>query len=414
MAASQTNIIDFKKARAELKRSERLVTLPIRRSRLKSRAAAILLVALAVAVSAVALVARFIDNAMYPSDWFNPLSLLVWFVIGLTALACGWALFDAGSLYQNRWWVWGATVLMFWLLWTFGDHYWRYLYLKIGDVHIPSQAFIVMVVVSLTLLVETQRKRGVWGMYFFAVGLMVVAAASVFFSISLSFLTVFVCIVVIGTAVARNHYGDRRCRKVFIVGASIVLLAVASYIIVGTQRVDRLSVFFTDGASDPLDYDYQFQAADMIGYASQLLGQLEEMTDEVFLARSLFGYSDYPFLDIGFVFGRLPSLAVVAACLVTAWLALRASRYDANRYGGLITTGLAATIAFQVLFGILNNYGLTPSASSITVPLGSETGLPLVLHMFMVWALASALWKPRLPNLTEPLREKTQRWRKAA
>jgi rod shape determining protein RodA len=175
----------------------------------------------------------------------------------------------------------------------------------------------------------------------------------------------------------------------------IGVVAVFQLNLLSEYQMNRLRVLF-DSSIDPQGIGYQIRQSKSAIGSGQLFGKglFEDGT------LTAFEYvpeqeTDFIFTAVGEQFGFLGGVLVLAVFAVLVWRLLVISANSRDRFGALISAGIAAMIMFHVMVNIGMTIGIMP-VTGLPLPFLSQGG-SFYMAMTLALGIANSVWLMRTP-----------------
>ncbi len=179
--------------------------------------------------------------------------------------------------------------------------------------------------------------------------------------------------------------------------SSVVVGAVAVFQLnlLSEYQMNRLRVLF-DSSIDPQGIGYQIRQSKSAIGSGQLFGKglFEDGT------LTAFEYvpeqeTDFIFTAVGEQFGFVGGVLALAVFAVLVWRLLVISANSRDRFGALISAGIAAMIMFHVVVNIGMTIGIMP-VTGLPLPFLSQGG-SFYMAMTLALGIANSVWLMRTP-----------------
>ena len=186
-------------------------------------------------------------------------------------------------------------------------------------------------------------------------------------------------------------------RQLVTLGAGAVGLVVAVFQLglLSKYQLDRIQVLF-DPTVDPQGIGYNLrQSKNAIG-SGQVFGkglfQEGTFTDFEYVPEQ---ETDFIFTAVAEQLGLIGGLLVLVAFAVIVWRLLVISANSRDRFGALITAGIAAMMMFHVFVNIGMTIGIMP-VTGLPLPFLSQGG-SFYMSMALALGIANSVWLMRTP-----------------
>lgn len=185
----------------------------------------------------------------------------------------------------------------------------------------------------------------------------------------------------------------RQAATIGVVGVSVVALAWRLQLF-AEHQLDRITVFF-DETVDPQGIGYQLRQSKLAIGSGQLTGRgLFEGS------QTNFSYvpdqeTDFIFTAVGEQLGFIGGVLVIGLFTIVIWRLVMIALNARDRFGMLITMGVAAMIAFHVFVNIGMTIGIAP-VTGLPLPFFSMGG-SFYLAMAMAVGICNSIWLRRTP-----------------
>lgn len=176
-------------------------------------------------------------------------------------------------------------------------------------------------------------------------------------------------------------------------GAAALPLVLKEY-----QR-DRLMVFVNPDI-DPKGMGYQLVQSETAIGSGGILGKgllKGHMTQHGFVPEN---WTDFIFTVVGEELGLLGGIGMLLMFSLLFILIMYAGYRSVDRFGGLLCTGVATLLVFQVFVNVGMTIGLAPVVG-LPLPFGSYGGSAILVYMAAIGIVASVRIQSRIPE--EPL-----------
>lgn len=179
------------------------------------------------------------------------------------------------------------------------------------------------------------------------------------------------------------------------VGAVGLVVAVFQLGLLSKYQLDRIQVLF-DPTVDPQGIGYNLrQSKNAIG-SGQVFGkglfQEGTFTDFEYVPEQV---TDFIFTAVAEQLGLVGGLLVLVAFAVIVWRLLVISANSRDRFGALITAGIAAMLMFHVFVNIGMTIGIMP-VTGLPLPFLSQGG-SFYMSMALALGIANSVWLMRTP-----------------
>ena len=172
-------------------------------------------------------------------------------------------------------------------------------------------------------------------------------------------------------------------------------IAALPFVLKEYQR-DRLMIF-VNPEMDPNGMGYQLvQSQTAIGSGGITgKGLLKgHMTQHGFVPEN---WTDFIFTVIGEELGLLGGVGLLLMFCLLFWMILRAGYHSVDRLGGLLCSGVATLLLFQVFVNIGMTVGLAPVVG-LPLPFGSYGGSAILVYMSAIGIVGSVRTQSRIPE----------------
>lgn len=178
-------------------------------------------------------------------------------------------------------------------------------------------------------------------------------------------------------------------------GAVGLVVAVFQLGLLSKYQLDRIQVLF-DPTVDPQGIGYNLrQSKNAIG-SGQVFGkglfQEGTFTDFEYVPEQV---TDFIFTAVAEQLGLVGGLLVLVAFAVIVWRLLVISANSRDRFGALITAGIAAMLMFHVFVNIGMTIGIMP-VTGLPLPFLSQGG-SFYMSMALALGIANSVWLMRTP-----------------
>jgi rod shape determining protein RodA len=256
----------------------------------------------------------------------------------------------------------------------------------------PSEFAKLAMIIALAALLATSREEGMrWRRLGIAIGALVIPAALISLQPDLGTMLVFAFMALVMLFVSGTTL---RQLFVLIVGAASGIVAVWRLDLLKAYQVQRIQSFL-----DP--------SADLLGAGFHLDRSITAIGSGGLFGKGLLGgpltnlsfvpvqSSDFIFTAVGEQLGLMGGALVLVIYGVLLWRLLVIARNARDRFGRLLTVGVASMLAFQVFVNVGMTMGIMP-VTGLPLPLLSAGG-----SSFLVTALslgvANSVWLRRTP-----------------
>ena len=256
----------------------------------------------------------------------------------------------------------------------------------------PSEFAKLAVIIALAALLATSREEGMrWKRFAMAIAALVIPAALISLQPDLGTMLVFAFVAVVMLFVSGTTL---RQLLVLIIGAASGIVAVWRLDLLKAYQVQRIQSFL-----DP--------SADLLGAGFHLDRSITAIGSGGLFGKGLLGgpltnlsfvpvqSSDFIFTAVGEQLGLMGGALVLLIYGVLLWRLLVIARNSRDRFGRLLTVGVASMLAFQVFVNVGMTMGIMP-VTGLPLPLMSAGG-----SSFLVTALslgvANSVWLRRTP-----------------
>ena len=256
----------------------------------------------------------------------------------------------------------------------------------------PSEFAKLAVIIALAALLATSREEGMrWRRFGMAIGALVIPAALISLQPDLGTMLVFAFV-----ALVMLFVSGTTLRQLF------VLIAGAASGVVAVWRLDLLKDYQVQRIQSFLD-----PSADLLGAGFHLDRSITAIGSGGLFGKGLLGgpltnlsfvpvqSSDFIFTAVGEQLGLIGGALVLLIYGVLLWRLLVIARNSRDRFGRLLTVGVASMLAFQVFVNVGMTMGIMP-VTGLPLPLMSAGG-----SSFLVTALslgvANSVWLRRTP-----------------
>jgi rod shape determining protein RodA len=256
----------------------------------------------------------------------------------------------------------------------------------------PSEFAKLAMIIALAALLATSREEGMrWRRLGMAIGALVIPAALISLQPDLGTMLVFAFIALVMLFVSGTTL---RQLLVLIIGAASGIVAVWRLDLLKEYQVQRIQSFL-DPSKDLLGAGFHLdRSITAIGsgglFGKGLLGG--PLTNLSFVPVQS---SDFIFTAVGEQLGLMGGALVLVIYGVLLWRLLVIARNARDRFGRLVTVGVASMLAFQVFVNVGMTMGIMP-VTGLPLPLMSAGG-----SSFLVTALslgvANSVWLRRTP-----------------
>jgi rod shape determining protein RodA len=256
----------------------------------------------------------------------------------------------------------------------------------------PSEFAKLAMIIALAALLATSREEGMrWKRFAMAIAALVIPAALISLQPDLGTMLVFAFVAVVMLFVSGTTL---RQLLVLIIGAASGIVAVWRLDLLKAYQVQRIQSFL-----DP--------SADLLGAGFHLDRSITAIGSGGLFGKGLLGgpltnlsfvpvqSSDFIFTAVGEQLGLMGGALVLLIYGVLLWRLLVIARNSRDRFGRLLTVGVASMLAFQVFVNVGMTMGIMP-VTGLPLPLMSAGG-----SSFLVTALslgvANSVWLRRTP-----------------
>lgn len=224
-------------------------------------------------------------------------------------------------------------------------------------------------------------------------------------SVSSAMITGIAYLVILITAINKNHFGGRRGIQTLVTLSAVSLagiVGVLAMLIRSPRAVQRILFVFDKGASDPYNGGWVYSMADKVLKSAKLFGKAEPFSVES-IDRLIPGItSDFALINIIHNYGWLAGIFIILVVAVYLIRLFRVSAKTKSSFGCFLSLGCASLLAIQFAVNILYNLGLFPIVDVI-MPFVSYGGSGYLASMICVGTVLS-VW--RRDNILPAIREK--------
>ncbi|MDR1687634.1 MAG: FtsW/RodA/SpoVE family cell cycle protein [Clostridiales bacterium] len=353
------------------------------------------IVALTAAIALMGVLVMYVSRG-FENPQLNFESYLFSSALGIAVLLAMY-FFDYTKLKKYTWHIYLITLCFLIIFQIFGYRMnGARRFLLLGGLGFSMYFVIVLFIISYAGFIEKARGKGTPAMLKLSLLALVPICLIAFDWLSLAAVLAVVCVALIITAVAKNHFGGGRKRQAAILAAGIALSSFVSLGFVFTPqyayRVERLSVFLSRGKSDPMGHGYQVVMADRWLNASEVIGTAQARINGYDASQTLPDLAtDFALVNVFVTLGRAAGIIliiIIAAYIIRMFFVAGKVK---NNYGFYLSLSACTVLAVQFVTGIMMNFNLLPFASSY-FPFISFGGVGYVSCMAFVGIILS-VWR---------------------
>ena len=189
-----------------------------------------------------------------------------------------------------------------------------------------------------------------------------------------------VCLLPMFLAVA--FLAGLRMRAVFLLAAALVLAAGLAWPLLKDYQKTRIYTFL-DPSLDPRGAGYQKIQSQIAVGSGGLVGRGFMEGSQAQLGYLPARQTDFIFSVLAEEMGFLGVLVVLGLYLLVLWRALETAQLARDRVGAFLAAGIAATLAFQVVYNVAMVAGLVP-VKGLPLPLMSYGGSSVLSSLLAV------------------------------
>jgi len=197
--------------------------------------------------------------------------------------------------------------------------------------------------------------------------------------------------------IKKNHFGGsyKKHFRLFLSMSFLIPLTSACLLIFSEPyRLERITVFLTRGKSDPSSNGWMTIMLDKILQNSKLVGPMTPLSEFPDFKENPLSYYmpslsfEYALVNIIANLGYLAGFAVIAVCIFLIIKMIVTSLKIKTNYLKAISLSMCTMLSFQLIMGILLNFGLVPYVG-ISLPFISQGGTALIINTAQIAIIIS-------------------------
>ncbi|NOY54520.1 MAG: rod shape-determining protein RodA [Actinobacteria bacterium] len=342
------------------------------------------------------------SRASLEARGFDPSSLMVkqavFAVIGLVLFLIG-SLIDYRDLAGWSGVIYLLTLAVLGFVLTTAPHAGANRWILIGPFQFqPSEFAKLGVIIVLAAVLAPAREEGMrWSRLGLALGMLAIPSYLIFRQPDLGTMLVFGFFALVMLFVSGTTF---RQFAILTVGAVGGVVAVWKLQLLRDYQLARLQSFI-DPTADPLGIGYNLIRSKIAIGSGGIFGKGlfgGSLTNLSFVPAQS---TDFIFTAVGEQLGLIGGVIVLLLYAVLLWRLLIIARNARDRFGRLLSVGIAAMLAFQIFVNVGMTIGIMP-VTGLPLPLMSAGGSALLVTTLAL-GIANSVWLRRTPVPGEPV-----------